>query len=91
MKWRVRESDLPTPRRKWGEVPCERQSPRFAHAPVQLPRPHVLLPLPSPSPLPSQFSVPVTLEFAPQRQPLAPPTGQQGDRLSEKEARMPRC
>lgn len=87
MKWRVRESDWPTPGRQSGEVPHESQSLLLLR--LQSPHPYVVLLLPSPLPL-SQLN-PSYPQIAPQRKPIAPPTGQQGDWLSEKETGMPGC
>ena len=88
MKWRVRASDWPTPDRKSGEVPRERQSLLLLW--LQSPYPHVVLLQPSPLPFISTLS-PSYPQIAPQRKPLAPPTGQQGDWLSEKDIGRPRC
>ena len=48
MKWRVRESDWPTPGRQSGEVPHESQSLLLLR--LQSPHPYVVLLLPSPLP-----------------------------------------
>ena len=63
MKWRVRESDWPTPGRKSGEVPRECQSLSFSDSGPHTPTTwycSCLLPCPS-----SQLSVPVTLKSLP--------------------------
>ena len=88
MKWRVRASDWPTPGRKSGEAPRERQSLLLLR--LWSPHPHVVLLQPSPLPFISTLS-PSYPQTAPQRKPLAPPTGQQGGWRSEKDTGRPGC